>query len=145
MSGIHTDPSSRRAKADASPAADTQTPADRYQELFVEVQRTSVFEDTKYLRAGFEGLRSLRERFRDHFGVDRKHFIASYISLWMCAMRNYDRLSDNKFSKGRQTNRNQEKDVPSAPISRTHLVQLVNLAVSKGFQSKESDSGSPEA
>lgn len=47
MSGIHTDPSSRRAKADASPAADTQTPADRYQELFVEVQRTSVFEDSK--------------------------------------------------------------------------------------------------
>lgn len=109
----------------------------------------SFFEDTKYLRACFEGLRtllpakrltrSLRETFRDHFGVDRKYFLASYICLWMCAMRNFDRLSDKKFSQGRQTNRNQKKDVSSTPISKTHLAQLANLAASKGFHSKEID------
>lgn len=47
MSGVHTDTVSRRAAAAAAPTADTCSPADRYQELFVEVQRTGVFTDSK--------------------------------------------------------------------------------------------------
>ena len=47
MSGIHTSPDSRRALATEAPHPDTQSPADRYQELFIAVQRGKVFEDSK--------------------------------------------------------------------------------------------------
>ena len=47
MSGIHTDPRSRHERAAATPRSDSQSPADRYQELFVAVQRENIFEDSK--------------------------------------------------------------------------------------------------
>ena len=40
-------PHARRAAAERSPAPDTQTPADRYQELFVAVQSQRLFADSK--------------------------------------------------------------------------------------------------
>ncbi|CAN5883931.1 alpha,alpha-trehalase [soil metagenome] len=47
MSGIHTDSQSRHERAAAAPRSDSQSPADRYQELFVAVQREGIFEDSK--------------------------------------------------------------------------------------------------
>ena len=47
MTGVHTDSASRRAAADNAPPPDTQSPADRYQELFIAVQRAAVFDDSK--------------------------------------------------------------------------------------------------
>lgn len=47
MSGIHTDPQLRRAHAASTPPPDTLSPADRYQELFVAVQRAGIFSDSK--------------------------------------------------------------------------------------------------
>lgn len=47
MRGIHTEPASRHAAAAGRPPADTHSPADRYQELFVAVQREAVFPDSK--------------------------------------------------------------------------------------------------
>ncbi len=45
--GIHTEPATRLAAAARRPAPDTHSPADRYQELFVAVQRAAVFPDSK--------------------------------------------------------------------------------------------------
>ena len=47
MSGVHTDSASRHAAASATPTPDTCSPADRYQELFIDVQREAVFPDSK--------------------------------------------------------------------------------------------------
>ncbi|WCM89885.1 alpha,alpha-trehalase TreF [Acidovorax sp. NCPPB 3576] len=51
LSAAGGDPSShiasRRAAAALAPAADAHTPADRYEELFIEVQRQRIFEDSK--------------------------------------------------------------------------------------------------
>lgn len=47
MSGIHTDTPTRQNAARNAPPPDTQSPADRYQELFVAVQREAVFADSK--------------------------------------------------------------------------------------------------
>ncbi len=47
MIGAHTDPHSQQARAAQAPPCDTQSPADRYQELFVAVQRSELFEDSK--------------------------------------------------------------------------------------------------
>ena len=47
MPGIHTEPATRQAAAARRPPADTHSPADRYQELFVAVQRDAVFPDSK--------------------------------------------------------------------------------------------------
>jgi alpha,alpha-trehalase len=47
MSGVHTDSSARHAAASAAAPPDTLSPADRYQELFIDVQREGVFEDCK--------------------------------------------------------------------------------------------------
>lgn len=47
MSGVHTDAGTRHAAASEAPPPDTLSPADRYQELFVEVQREGVFDDCK--------------------------------------------------------------------------------------------------
>ncbi len=46
-SGIHTEPASRHAAAQRRPPHDTLSPADRYAELFVAVQRGTVFADSK--------------------------------------------------------------------------------------------------
>ncbi|WP_211333102.1 alpha,alpha-trehalase TreF [Pseudorhodoferax soli] len=45
--GIHTEPAGRHAAAERHPPPDTHTPADRYEELFVAVQREAVFADSK--------------------------------------------------------------------------------------------------
>ncbi|WP_326538567.1 alpha,alpha-trehalase TreF [Pseudorhodoferax sp.] len=46
-SGIHTEPAERHAAAERRPPPDTQSPADRYAELFEAVQREAVFADSK--------------------------------------------------------------------------------------------------
>ncbi|MGI4778601.1 MAG: alpha,alpha-trehalase TreF [Janthinobacterium lividum] len=47
MNGPHTETTSRHAAASANPVNDTQSPADRYRELFVAVQSAGIFEDCK--------------------------------------------------------------------------------------------------
>ncbi|MDB5891933.1 MAG: Alpha,alpha-trehalase [Polaromonas sp.] len=47
MSAFNAEPGARRQQADVCPPPDIYTPADRYQELFVDVQRAWVFQDSK--------------------------------------------------------------------------------------------------
>ncbi|RYF71648.1 MAG: alpha,alpha-trehalase TreF [Comamonadaceae bacterium] len=47
MTGLSTDPQARRAHAASVPPPDSQSPADRYAELFIAVQSGNVFDDSK--------------------------------------------------------------------------------------------------
>jgi len=85
MSAVHERPHRRKATAAQAPPPDTCTPADRYAELFEEVQRQGVFPDSKTFvdcaprRAPEEILADYRAH-RDAPGFDLRAFVrASFV------------------------------------------------------------------
>jgi alpha,alpha-trehalase len=80
------DPQPRQAAASRAPPPDTLTPADRYQELFIEVQRQQVFADSKTFvdcaprRAPQLILQDYRAR-RTHPGFDLAAFVHEAFEL----------------------------------------------------------------
>jgi alpha,alpha-trehalase len=76
-------PQARQAAAAASPPPDTRTPADRYQELFVEVQRAVVFHDSKTFpdcapRIEPEEILARYRAHRHRPGFDLGHFVREH-------------------------------------------------------------------
>lgn len=80
MSGLHTDTHARHAAAAAAAPPDTLSPADRYQELFIDVQREGVFDDCKTFvdcapLADPAAILSAYRRERSAAGFDLREFV----------------------------------------------------------------------
>ncbi len=97
MSGILPDPASRHTKASAAPAADTHSPADRYQELFVAVQSAAIFDDSKTfvdcapLGSPEDILAAYRTECQ-HQGFDLHAFVSQHFAPQHHAARHYRSL-----------------------------------------------------
>jgi alpha,alpha-trehalase len=97
MSGIRPDPASRRTKASAAPAADTHSPADRYQELFVAVQSAAIFDDSKTFvdcapLGSPEVILAAYRTERRHAGFDLHAFVARHFATQHHAAKHYRSL-----------------------------------------------------
>lgn len=106
----------------------------------------SFFEDTRYLRSCFEGLRSLvpaqpfeqslRETFHDYISHQHQDFPLRYILLCMFSLSNFLYLSKGQFSDLRQRGRQKKKH---QEVSDIKLGQLATLAAFVGFESDQID------
>lgn len=84
----------RRAAVSASPAADVCSPAARYEELFIAVQRDGVFADSKTFvdcapQAEPEAILAAYRRQSDRAGFDLSAFVHEYFVLPQAAAKGY--------------------------------------------------------
>jgi alpha,alpha-trehalase len=97
MSGIRHDTASRRTEASAAPAADTQSPADRYQELYIAVQSGAIFDDSKTfvdcapLGSPEDTLAAYRTECQ-HEGFDLRAFVTRHFAPQHHAAKHYRSL-----------------------------------------------------
>lgn len=104
MTGIHTDPESRRAHAVAAPPPDTHSPGDRYQELFVAVQRAGVFDDSKTFVdcAPLGQPQDILEAYRAACGTtgfDLRAFVQQHFAPQHHAAKNYRSAPDQSIGE----------------------------------------------
>lgn len=137
MKRVSTDHVVRSASAASNPAPDDCSPADRYQELFIAVQSTNVFDDSKTfvdcapLEAPEEILASYRATFRDA-GFDLKAFVGKHFAPQHHAAKRYRSVAGQPIAAHIEGLWNDLTRHPAQHPSRGSLLQLPHAYVVPG-------------